>query len=200
MISRTKIFYDLFFILKISLLYGLFSFGFSIVSLFLPDSFIVGNPLLVSGISFEHVIGHIMWGFVAGIVTFSVKYAILCGLLPIILDFDHLLQFLDLEMIPRMAHSVPFGIIVFVILIILFGRKDLRIPAISLAAVFVHMSFDIFLVGSTEFPLFVPFTTQMFTFDGNSWIYFMITGITIIFVLSIIQLKQNKVNLARKFR
>ena len=118
MISKSKIFHDLFFIFKISLLYGIFSFGFSIVSLFLPDSFIVGNPLLVSGISFEHVIGHIMWGFVAGIVTFSVKYAILCGLLPIILDFDHLLQFLDLEMIPRMAHSFPFGIIVFVISII----------------------------------------------------------------------------------
>jgi hypothetical protein len=200
MISRTKIFYDLFFILKISLLFGAFSFSFSIISLFLPDSFVVGNPFLVSGISFEHIIGHIMWGFVAGIVTFSIKYAILCGLLPIVLDFDHLLQFLELDMIPRMAHSILFGIIVFVILIILFGRKDLRIPAISLAAVFVHMSFDIFLVGSTEFPLFVPFTTQMFTFDGNSWIYFMITGIVIIFVLSIIQLKRNKVNLARKFR
>ncbi len=200
MISRTKIFYDLFFILKISLLFGAFSFSFSIISLFLPDSFVVGNPFLVSGISFEHIIGHIMWGFVAGIVTFSIKYAILCGLLPIVLDFDHLLQFLELDMIPRMAHSILFGIIVFVILIILFGRKDLRIPAVSFSAVFVHMSFDIFLVGSTEFPLFVPFTTQMFTFDGNSWIYFMITGIVIIFVLSIIQLKRNKVNLARKFR
>ena len=192
MISKSKISHDLFFIFKISLLYGLFSFGFSIISLFLPDSFIVGNPLLVSGISFEHVIGHIMWGFVAGIVTFSIKYAILCGLLPIILDFDHLLQFLDLEMIPRMAHSVPFGIIVFVILMLLFGKKDLRIPAISLAAVFVHISFDIFLVGKTEFPLFIPLTTHMFSFEGNSWIYFLTFGIAIIFILSAIQLKKQR--------
>jgi hypothetical protein len=197
MISKNKIFHDLFFILKISILYGIFSFGFSILSLFLPHSFIVGNPLLVSGIGFEHVIGHIMWGLVAGIVTFSIKYVILCGLLPIILDFDHLLQFLDLDMIPRMAHSIPFGLIVFIILIIIFGKKDLRIPAVSLAAVFVHMSFDIFLVGSTEFPLLVPLTTQMFTFDGNYWIYFIMIGITIIFISSVIQLKRNNVNVTK---
>jgi hypothetical protein len=189
MISRTKIFYDLFFILKISILYGILSFAFSIFSIFLPDSFIVGNPLIVSGISFEHIVGHIMWGLVAGIVTFSIKYMILCGLLPIVLDFDHLIQFLNLDMIPRMAHSVFFGIIVFVILMILFGRKDLRIPAVSLAAVFIHMSFDIFLVGSTEFPLFVPLTTQMFTFGGNFWVYFQVIGIAIIFVFSVIKMK-----------
>jgi hypothetical protein len=189
MISQTKIFYDLFFILKISILYGILSFAFSIFSIFLPDSFIVGNPLIVSGISFEHILGHIMWGLVAGIVTFSIKYMILCGLLPIVLDFDHLIQFLNLDMIPRMAHSVFFGIIVFVIFMILFGRKDLRIPAVSLAAVFIHMSFDIFLVGSTEFPLFVPLTTQMFTFGGNFWVYFQVIGIAIIFVFSVIRMK-----------
>ncbi len=191
MISRNKIFYDLFFILKISLLFGAFSFSFSIISLFLPDSFVVGNPLLVSGISLEHIMGHILWGFAAGIVTFSVKYVLLCGLLPLVLDFDHLLQFLELDMIPRMAHSISFGIIVFVILMAIFGKKDLRIPAVSLAAVFVHMSFDILLVGETKFPLFVPFMTQMFIIGGNSWIYFLLFGITITFILSVIQLKKN---------
>jgi hypothetical protein len=100
-------------------------------------------------------------------------------------------------MIPRMAHSIPFGLIVFIILIIIFGKKDLRIPAVSLAAVFVHMSFDIFLVGSTEFPLLVPLTTQMFTFDGNYWIYFIMIGITIIFISSVIQLKRNNVNVTK---
>jgi hypothetical protein len=189
MISVHKLLPDLFFIFKISVLFGMLSFGFSTLSLFLPDSFIVGNPLIVSGISFEHIVGHIMWGLVAGIVTFSIKYMILCGLLPIVLDFDHLIQFLNLDMIPRMAHSIFFGIIVFVILMILFGKKDLRIPAASLSAVFIHMSFDIFLVGSTEFPLFVPLTTQMFTLGGNFWVYFQVIGIAIIFVFSVIKMK-----------
>lgn len=200
MMFKKIIFNNLFFILKFSFIYGFFSFGFSVLSLFLSDSFIVGNPLLVSGISFEHIAGHIIWGLVAGIATFSFRYALLCGTFPIFLDFDHLLQFLDLEMIPRMAHSIPFGIAVFVILFLLFGRKDLRIPAISLSAVFIHMSFDIFLVGGTEFPLFVPFSTQMFSFDVNYWVYFMIIGIIIIFVMSAIQLKKNNINFSKKLR
>ena len=184
MVSTHNLFHDLFFILKISMLFGFISFLFSVFSLFLPDSFFVGNPLLVSGISFEHIIGHVMWGLVAGIVTFSIKYILLSGLLPLSLDFDHLIQFLDLDMIPRMAHSIPFGLLIFIILFAIFGKKDLRIAAVSLSAVFVHMSFDIFLVGSTKFPLFVPFTTQMFTLDGNSWIYLQMIGIVIIFLLA----------------
>lgn len=194
MVSTHNLFHDLFFILKISMLFGFISFLFSVFSLFLPDSFFVGNPLLVSGISFEHIIGHVMWGLVAGIVTFSIKYILLSGLLPLSLDFDHLIQFLDLDMIPRMAHSIPFGLLIFIILFAIFGKKDLRIAAVSLSAVFVHMSFDIFLVGSTKFPLFVPFTTQMFTLDGNSWIYLQMIGIVIIFLLSVIQLKKLNLN------
>jgi hypothetical protein len=46
-------------------------------------------------------------------------------------------------------------------------------------------------VGGTEFPLFVPITTHMFTFEGNAWIYFLLFGITITFILSVIQLKKN---------
>jgi hypothetical protein len=172
-------------------LYGFISFGFSTFSLFLPDTFIVGNPLLVSGISFEHVVGHIVWGLAAGIATFSIKYALMCGIFPVVLDFDHFLQFLELEMIPRMSHSVFFGIIVFIVLMIIFGKKDLRIPAVSLASVFIHISFDIFLVGNSKFPIFVPFTTQFFTFGGNYWIIFLMIGIIILFVLSVIQLKKN---------
>jgi hypothetical protein len=194
MVSTHNLFHDLFFILKISILFGFISFLFSVFSLFLSDSFFVGNPLLVSGISFEHIIGHVMWGLVAGIVTFSIKYVLLSGLLPLSLDFDHLIQFLDLDMIPRMAHSIPFGLLIFIILFAIFGKKDLRIAAVSLSAVFVHMSFDIFLVGSTKFPLFVPFTTQMFTLDGNSWIYLQMIGIVIIFLLSVIQLKKLNLN------
>lgn len=172
--------------------YGLLAFGFSTLSLVLPNSFLVGNPLEVSGISFEHVAGHIIFGIIAGIATFSLRYAILCGVLTIVLDFDHWLQFLNLEMIPRMAHSIPFGIIVFTILLIIFGKKDLRIPAIALGAVFSHISFDIFHTGTSKFPLFVPFTTQMFTLSGFDWILMEILAFGIIAILSIIYRKKQK--------
>jgi len=47
------------FIGKTSLVYGGGAVGFSLLGLILPDAFLVGNPLEVSGVSPEHIIGHI---------------------------------------------------------------------------------------------------------------------------------------------
>ena len=185
---------SIFFIGKTSIVYGVLAFSFSMLGLILPNTFLVGNPLEVSGISFEHVFGHIMWGLVAGIVSFSFRYAILSGLFPIILDFDHWIQFLGIEMIPRMAHSITFGLIAVGIMMAIFGKKDLRLGAIAIAAVFSHMSFDIFLVGGTEFPIFVPFTSESITFSGFDWIFFEFLSIAIIFVASIIFFRKQKIS------
>jgi hypothetical protein len=175
--------------------YGVLSLGFSTMGLILPDSFLIGSPLEVSGLSFEHISGHIIFGIFAGIATFSFRYAILCGVLTIVLDFDHWLQFLNLEMIPRMAHSIPFGIIAFTILLVIFGKKDLRIPAIALGAVFSHISFDIFHTGTSKFPLFVPFTTQMFTLSGFDWILIEMLAFGIIATMTVIARKKQKISL-----
>ena len=184
---------SIFFITKTTLVYGGIAFSFSMLGVILPDAFLVGNPLEVSGITPEHIIGHIMWGLVAGIASFSFRYAVLAGLFPIILDFDHWIQFLGIEMIPRMAHSITFGFIAIGVMMILFGRKDLRLGAIAIAAVFSHMSFDIFLGGSTEFPVFVPFISQSVTFSELDWIFFEVLAIAIIFVSSIIFLRKQKI-------
>ena len=183
----------IFFIGKTSVIYGGIAFGFSMLGLILPDTFIVGNPLEISGITPEHVIGHIMFGLVAGIASFSFRYAILSGLFPIILDFDHLIQFFGIEMIPRMAHSITFGFIAVIVMMALFGRKDLRLGAIAIAAVFSHMSFDIFLGGTTAFPVFVPFISESVFFSGTDWIFFEVLAIVIIFVASIIFLRRQKI-------
>ena len=183
---------SIFFIGKTSIVYGAIAFGFSFIGLILPNTFLVGNPLEVSGVSFEHIFGHIMWGLVAGIVSFSFRYAILSGLFPIILDFDHWIQFLGIEMIPRMAHSITFGLIAVGVMMIIFDRKDLRLGAIAIAAVFSHMSFDIFLGGRTEFPIFAPFISENITFSGVDWIFFEFLSIAIIFVASIIFFRKEK--------
>ncbi|MBT4176420.1 MAG: hypothetical protein HOE01_06205 [Thaumarchaeota archaeon] len=184
---------NIFFIGKTSVVYGAIAFSFSMIGLILPDAFLVGNPLEVSGISFEHVFGHIIWGLVIGIVSFSFRYAILAGLFPIILDFDHWIQFLGIEMIPRMAHSITFGFIVMGIMMFIFGRKDLRLGAIAIAAVFSHISFDIFLTGTSDFPVFVPFVLDKFTFSGTDWIIFEFLAASLIFVASIIVFRKQKI-------
>ena len=74
-------------------------------------TFVIGNPLVVSSVTYEHVIGHIFWGAVIGLGTLSIRYIVLGGSFAIFLDSDHLLQFLDIELVSRMSHSIPFAVI-----------------------------------------------------------------------------------------
>ena len=188
------------FIVKACLVYGGIAFAFSIFSLVLPNVFLVGNPFEVSTITPEHIVGHIVWGLIPGLAFLSLRYIILAGLFPIILDADHLLQFLEIEMIPRMAHSLPFILIAIVVMVLLFGKNDLRLIAVSIAAVFCHMSFDTILGGSTQFPVFAPFTSQFFTFSGVDWIIFQVVAVAIILTASVIvKKKYSRYNYKQKF-
>ena len=188
------------FIVKACLVYGGVAFVFSMLGTVLPGAFVIGNPFEVSTATPEHVIGHIIWGLIAGLAFFSLRYIILAGLFSIVLDADHLLQLLEIEMIPRMAHSLLFILIVIVVMMLLFGRKDLRLIAVSIAAVFSHMSFDTFLTGTTQFPVLAPFTSQFFTFSGVDWIIFQVLAVIIIITTSVIVKKNySRYNFKQKF-
>ena len=58
------------FILKTSTVYASIAFLFSFIGLILPNAIILGSPL-DSSVTVEHIVGHIVWGLVAGIVSFS---------------------------------------------------------------------------------------------------------------------------------
>ena len=191
---------SIYFIVKAASVYGCIAFAFSMLGTVLPDAFMVGNPLYHSTTTPEHIIGHIVWGLIPGLAFLSLRYIILAGLFPIILDADHLLQFLEIEMVPRMAHSLPFILIAIVVMMLLFGKKDIRLIAVSVAAVFCHMSFDIILNGSTEFPFLAPFTGQFFTFSGIDWIIFEVIAAAIILTASVIvKKKYGRYNYKQKF-
>tara|TARA_B100001146_G_C16128477_1_gene411311 strand:+ start:111 stop:728 length:618 start_codon:yes stop_codon:yes gene_type:complete len=182
------------FIVKALILFGSISLGFSSIGLLFPESpysFVIGSPLQVSTISVEHVIGHILWGAVIGIAGFKLRYVILGGGFAILLDADHLLQFLDLEMIVRMSHAIPFAIIAAFIFYFVFNRRDLRLSAVAFSAVLSHIAFDTFLVnvlhpGSVgEFPLFAPLLLDTISFQGTDWLIFEIVGFVIVMICSI---------------
>ena len=101
----------------------------------------------------------------------SIRYIVIGGSFAILLDADHLLQFLDIEMVSRMSHSIPFAVIASIVFFIILRGKDLRICAIAFAAVLSHIAFDIFLadvaLGSyTKFPLFSPFNFESIELEG----------------------------------
>ncbi len=166
------------FILKNSIIFALVSLGFSMIGALFPErefTFVIGNPLVVSSVTYEHVLGHIFWGAVIGLGTLSVRYIILGGSFAIFLDADHLLQFLDIELVSRMSHSIPFAVIVSIVFFVILRRKDIRICAVAFGAVLSHIAFDIFLAdvalnSDTEFPLFSPFTFETVSFQGLDWL------------------------------
>ena len=191
---------SIYFITKAALVYGGIALAFSMLGTVLPDAYVVGNPLYHSTTTPEHVIGHIVWGLIPGLALLSLRYIILAGLFPMILDADHLLQFLEIEMVPRMAHSLPFILIAIVVMMLLFGKKDIRLIAVSVAAVFCHMSFDIILNGSTEFPVLAPFSGEFFTFSGIDWIIFQVIAAAVILTASVIVKKNyGRYNYKQKF-
>jgi len=182
------------FILKNSIIFAGISFGFSIIGGLFPDSehtFVIGNPFLVSGITIEHVVGHIFWGAIIGLGTLSIRYIVIGGSFAILLDADHLLQFLDIEMVARMSHSIPFAVIASVIFFIIFRGKDLKVCAVAFGAVLSHIAFDTFLAdvafgNTTTFPLFSPFILERIEFGGLDWLGIEIIGVVIVAVVSYI--------------
>ena len=180
------------FILKNSIIFALVSFAFSMIGDFFPESeftVVIGNPLVVSSVTYEHVLGHVFWGAIIGLGTLSIRYIILGGSFAIFLDSDHLLQFLDIELVSRMSHSIPFAVIVSIVFFVILRGKDIRICAVAFGAVLSHIAFDIFLAdvalnSGTEFPLFSPFTFETVSLQGLDWLGIQIIGVSIVAIVS----------------
>jgi len=161
----------------------------------MPSSvtYLVGNPISHSSFTPEHVLGHIAWGLAAGLVSLKFKYFVIAGLFPIILDSDHILSIFDIEILPRMAHSLLFGALAATVMTAVFRRTDVLLIMISFSAVFTHMSFDIFRGNSFGFPLFTPFSNNVFVFNNHDWIVFEIIAISIVAIGTLITQRQ-KIN------
>ena len=180
------------FILKNSIIFAIVSFAFSMIGAFFPESeftFVIGNPLVVSSVTYEHVLGHIFWGAVIGLGTLSIRYIILGGSFAIFLDSDHLLQFLDIELVSRMSHSIPFAVIVSIVFFVILRGKDIRICAVAFGSVLSHIAFDVFLAdvllnSATKFPLFSPFTFETVSLQGLDWLGIQIIGVSIVAITS----------------
>ena len=194
------------FILKNSIIFAIVSFSFSMIGAFFPESeftFVIGNPLVVSSVTYEHVLGHIFWGAVIGLGTLSIRYIILGGSFAIFLDSDHLLQFLDIELVSRMSHSIPFAVIVAIVFFVILRGKDLRLSAVAFSAVLSHLAFDVFLAdvaftSSTKFPLFSPFVLETVEFQGLDWLGIQIIGVAIVAAISYL-VKRKEIKLKNNF-
>ena len=180
------------FIIKSSALYASFSAAFSVIGIFpifeefLPKPYVIGNPLEVSGISIEHVVGHIIFGLIVGAATLKTRYFALAGIFPIALDADHLIQFLNIEAIPRLGHSFAFWLISVPLMLYFLGKRDYILGAVSFTAVLAHVSFDILIGGTSSFPLFIPLQNEMITLQGYDWVFSLVAAIVIVGMITLL--------------
>ena len=194
---RVKLSGQIKFFIKSCVIFSILSFGFSLTGFIFhaDDSSIIGNPLIVSNPSLEHILGHVLFGMIAGAVSLSLKYVFMTGAFALLVDADHLLQFFNVEMISRFVHSFPFAIIIAVIMLYAFGKKDYRLAAISFSAIISHIAFDTWLAGqiypgsTSGFPLLSPFTVEIFRFQGLDWLYLEILAIVIVGIIAILDRK-----------
>ena len=196
MFLHVKISGQIKFVIKSCAIFSILSFGFSLTGFLFPDdSSIIGDPLIVSNPSLEHILGHVFFGMIAGVLSLRLKYVFVIGAFALLLDADHLLQFFNVEMISRMVHSVPFAIIISVIMLYIFGKKDYRLAAISFSAIISHIAFDVWFVGQIYpgsaggFPLFSPFTVEIIRFQGLDWLYLEILAIVFVGIIAILHSK-----------
>ncbi len=184
-LAKTRMNEQISFIIKCSFLFGSLVIAFSLIGFILEiekvPSLRFVNPIQAFGfLSIEHFGGHIMLGLMVGFVTLSFRYIILTGFFAILVDADNLLKILGLEESFRMAHSVTFGILSVVVMMLVFGRKDWRLGAISFGAILTHMSFDILSRRSGSFRIFSPFYNENIGFQEFYWIVFLLAGFVLV--------------------
>ena len=90
------------FFIKSCVIFSILSFCFSLTGFLFPDdSSIIGDPLKVSNPSLEHILGHVFFGMIAGVLSLRLKYVFLIGAFALLLDADHLLCLLYTSPSPR---------------------------------------------------------------------------------------------------
>jgi len=150
-------------------------------------------PLTGDTFTYQHILGHLVWGLAAGLVSFKFKYFVIAGLFPIILDADHISTILGMEHLSRMAHSLLFGVLAATTMIAVFRRIDVLLIMISVSAIFSHISFDIFRADTSSFPLFTPFNNNLVVFNHHEWIVFEIIAISLVAIGTLLSQRQ-KIN------
>ena len=194
------------FFIKSCIMFTVLAFCLSLTGLlFTEETHVIGSPLVVSTITWEHVLGHVFFGMIAGAISLRLKYVFTAGAFGLLVDADHLLQFFDVEIISRMAHSIPLAIIIALIMLYAFGKKDYRLAAISFSAIISHIAYDIWFVGQIHpgstagFPLFSPFTVEIFRFQGLDWLYLEIFAVAIVGIVALLARRISIKNYGRKY-
>lgn len=177
------------FIVKATILYCILSASFSIFGMLLPEKVLQINTL--TSLSPQEIIGHMVWGLIAGAASLSLRYCLLGGIFALLIDSDHFVGLLHVEALSRMSHSIFFGVISVIVMMAVFGKRDYLLGAIAVGALLSHLSYDTLIDTYSEFPIFIPLYDKMIHFQHSDWIFLEIAAIVIVGSVTLLKRKQD---------
>ena len=180
------------FIIKASILYCVLSASFSIFGMLLPEKTLQMNAL--TSLSFQEIMGHVIWGLIAGAVSLSLRYCLLGGIFALLIDSDHFVGLLHVEAVSRMSHSIFFGIISVIVMMAVFGKRDYLLGAIAISGLLAHLSYDTLIDTYSEFPIFIPLYDKMIHFQHFDWIFLEIAAVAIVGSVTLLKGKQGSLD------
>jgi len=155
----------------LSLLFGAVSLSWSLLGLLFP--FAVPYKVAYSPALLAEVVGHFLFGLVAGAATGRLAPALLAGLEAVLIDSDHLMAAAGFSIDARLSHSLSF-ILFSSFLVARAGRRrefasnSYAIMAVTLASFLTHLAYDI-ASGDGFFPLFFPLSVAAYDLPYLTW-------------------------------
>ena len=98
-------------VISIALIFAGMSFSYSFIGFFSPQAKSIIRFDTFSSLTPQEIGGHFLFGFIIGLPFRKLRMAVLCGLIALGLDTDHILNAAGFEVQGRMSHSIPFIII-----------------------------------------------------------------------------------------
>ena len=124
------------------------------------------------------IVGHFTFGFIAALPFFDIEISFLTGAAAVLIDTDHILSALDLNITGRPDHSFLFFAVSAVVLIYFAKRLHLprnfmtKLAFFAPVVLFSHISYDIFSGTGSSFQLLIPFSFETFDLPYYDWIVF----------------------------
>lgn len=149
----------------LALFYGALSFAYSFIGFLHPEFAFHYHEYSFTNLIIE-VSGHFLFGFVAAIPFLDFRISLFTGAAAVLIDTDHILSVMDLNIGGRPDHSFLYILISAGVMIFIASRlgfpKSFLVKMLFLAPVvfFAHVSYDIVAQGGTSFQLFIPFSFQ----------------------------------------
>ncbi len=185
------------FVVAISLFYFVLSFAYSFIGFLARtpgNQYYEYSPtrLLVE------IGGHLLFGFLAAIPFLDVEIILLTAAFSIVIDADHILSALKLDVAGRPDHSILFAIVA-TLLLIYTSRKArldegrrLKLAFVVAVSMLAHFAYDVFAGNGSVFQFLIPFNFKEFEIAYGGWLNFELAGFFVALLATFLALTRTR--------